>query len=104
MLVILKEPHRGTDFDTFAVNIDSFELLIIRRAHQTFQLAAYKHYDALFTPNSALYHPVAELDSYEECEKLLNAIIDSMSNGDKVFRIAEYLEESALQNQNLPKV
>lgn len=34
MLVILKEPHSGTDFDTLAVNINSFESIIIRGSHK----------------------------------------------------------------------
>ena len=104
MLVILPEPSKTTEFETLAVNIDAHESLIIRRVDNVFQLATQKHYDGLFTQYSAVFFVLANLDSYNACKDLFQAIIKSIESGDKVFHIDKYLNKVDLKNMEIPSV
>ena len=104
MLIIPPAPMKFDPHTSLAANTVAWDSFVIRPLESNFQLSLYKVVDSQNNRLSEKYYPIAILETYEQCEQLFQDIVEAMENGDRVFRVRDYLEKNALQRDDLPKV
>ena len=108
MIIILPDSEKASDNSSLTVNIHTYDSFLIRKMDDAqFQLTLTKCFDGHFSSQSNIWYVLFSFESYEKCYDLFEAIIGSLENGDKVFRVRNYLEQNALnalQRDDLPKV
>lgn len=85
MLVIFKEPFKTERYDVLAVNLESYDEIIILKANNQFRLSMIKYYDAHFSNHSYLSRTLGTFDSHQNCLELLEKLVDALESGKKVF-------------------
>lgn len=100
MLIIPKTPTTYPDHTTLAANSEAWDSFVIRPFEEKFNLCLYKTIDSKLKK----WYPIAILSTYEQCESLFQEIVTAIANGDKVFRVEDYLERINLQSDDLPAV
>lgn len=102
MLIIPKSPMEFPVHISLGANTEAWDSFVIRPVNENFQLSLYKVIDSLEKKFSEKYYPIAVLNSRELCEDLFQEIVTAIANGDKVFRVKDYLEKINLKRDDLP--
>ena len=100
MLIIPKTPINFDKHKSLGANTEAWESFVILPVNEKFQLSLFKVIDSKLEK----WYPIAALDSRELCEHLFEEIVTAIANGDKVFRVKDYLEKINLQSDDLPTV
>ena len=105
-MLIIPLPFDFPNHKSLGVNTEAWASFAIRPIDDRFQLILFKviQHDFENDKNFEKWHPIAFFSTSEQCEHLFQAIASAMENGDRVFRVKEYLEANALQRDDLPKV
>lgn len=109
MLIVLDKPISFPQHTALAVSTNTWETFVIRKIRDNaFQLALFKNFELRPEKKdefqSAKWYPIAVFDTYEKCEELFEDIVNAIEAGQKVFRVSAYLEQIALQSDDLQKV
>ena len=100
MLIIPKEPMDFDKHRSLGANTEAWESFAILPVNNKFQLSLYKVIDS----KQEKWYPIVLLNTREQCEYLFQEIVTAIANGDKVFRVSNYLEKINLQRDDLPTV
>ena len=105
MIIVLPDSEKASDNRSLTVNVNTYDSFIIRKVgDKQFQLTLTKCFDGHFSNHSNIWYVLFLFESYQKCYDLFEAIMESLENGDKVFRVCNYLDQNALQNADLPTV
>ena len=104
MLIIPSKPLTWKEHISLAANTELWEGYVILPTEKGFQLSLHKRFLLPTTPPHDRYYPIALLETHDQCEQLFQSIVDAMENGDRVFRVKNWLEKNALKIADLPTV
>lgn len=85
MLIIFKEPFKTERYDVLAVNLESYDEIIVLKANNQFRLSMVKYYDAHFSNQSYLNHTMGIFESHKDCLEMLEKLAEALESGKKVF-------------------
>ena len=85
MLVILKEPIKATDYDVLAVNLETFNVIVILNIDNKFQLAILKYFDGHFSNQSNMHCILEAFDTCKESLDFFQELIDALKTGEQIF-------------------
>ena len=100
MLVILKEPIKGAEYDTIAVNLKVADEIIVSKINNRFGLSILRHFDGHYSNQSFLPYTLDTFDAYEPCLELFQKLVDVLKSGQQVLD----LRSGRLSDDDLPQV
>lgn len=96
MLLILEKPSISPNGDeTLAINIFSYDTIIIRKKEETSALGVQKWLDGHFSNQSSIFFIFTEYDSHKNILELFERIIGSLKAGEQVCDLREGTDLSA---------
>ena len=87
MLIIPKSPIEWEKHSSLGANTEAWDSFVILRVNKKFQLSLFKSVDT----RTEKWYPIAVFDTRDQCEHLFKEIVTAIANGDKVFRVRDYL-------------
>ena len=85
MLIVLKEPIKTFDYDVLAVNLETFNVIVILNIENRFQLAILKYFDAHHSNQSNIHCILEAFDTYEQSLDFFQELVDALKTGEKIF-------------------
>ena len=85
MLIVLKEPIKAFDYDVLAVNLETFNVIVILNIENQFQLAILKYFDAHHSNQSNIHCILETFDSYQKCLDFFQELLDALNTGEAIF-------------------
>ena len=81
----MKEPIKAADYDVLAVNLETFNVIVILNIDNKFQLAILKYFDGRFSNQSNMHCILETFDTYDESLHFFQELIDALKAGNQVF-------------------
>lgn len=85
MFVVLKNPIKIRFYEILAVDIQSFNMIGVSQKDNIFRLSVLKFFDGHLSSHSDLNFSLGSFDSYKECLKFFQTLLDALQNGQSVF-------------------
>lgn len=85
MLIVLKEPIKAFDYDVLAVNLETFNVIVILNIENRFQLAILKYFDAHHSNQSNIHCILEAFDTYEQSLDFFQELVDALKAGENIF-------------------